>query len=90
MPKRQKNDLIKDLRFLYILYQSCSIFEKNYCLIQINVKSDKTKTNSVEIITFNDTHREKAPSNKIPTVTRSMNMDIWVVGKPNQLFIRGS
>ena len=26
------------------------------------------------------THREKAPSNKTPTLSKSMNMDIWVVG----------
>ena len=31
------------------------------------------------------THREIAPSNKIPALT-----DIWVVGTSNQLFIRGS
>ena len=37
-----------------------------------------------------DTHREKAPSNKTPALTKSMNMDIWVVGTPNQLFRRGS
>ena len=36
-------------------------------------------------ISLKDTHRGKAPSN-----TKSMNMDIWVVGKSNQLFIRGS
>ena len=27
-----------------------------------------------------DTHREKALSNKTPALTKSMNMDIWVVG----------
>ena len=30
-----------------------------------------------------DTHREKAPSNKTPPLTKSMNMDIWVVGTSN-------
>ena len=39
---------------------------------------------------FKDTHREKAPSNKTPALTKSMNMDIWVVGTSNQLFKRGS
>ena len=34
--------------------------------------------------------REKAPSNKIPALTKSMNMGIWVVGISNQLFIRDS
>ena len=37
-----------------------------------------------------DTPREKAPSQKTPALIKSMNMDIWVVGTSNQLFIRGS
>ena len=40
------------------------------------------------IFYFKDTHREKAPSNKIPALTKTIN--IWVVGTSNQLFIRGS
>ena len=36
------------------------------------------------------THKEKAPSNKITALTKSMNMDICVVGTLNQLFTRGS
>ena len=32
--------------------------------------------------------REKAPSNKTPALTKIMNMDIWVVGTLNQLFVR--
>ena len=37
-----------------------------------------------------DTHREEAPSNKTPALTKSANMGICVVGTSNQLFIRGS
>ena len=37
-----------------------------------------------------DTHRENAPTNNNSVLTKSMNMDIWVVGPSNQLFIRGS
>ena len=37
-----------------------------------------------------DTHREKAPSNETPTLIKSTNMGIWVVGATNQLLIRGS
>ena len=37
-----------------------------------------------------DTHREKAPSNKTPVLTKSVNIGIWVVGTTNQLFIGGS
>ena len=33
-----------------------------------------------------DTHREKASKNKTPTLLKSMNVDIWVVGTSNQLF----
>ena len=40
------------------------------------------------------TYRENAntnkTSNKTPALTKSTNMDIWVVGISNQLFIRGS
>ena len=43
-----------------------------------------------EKINLKDIHREKAPSNKTPTLTKSMNMDIWVVGASNRLFFRGS
>ena len=32
------------------------------------------------------THRENAPSNKAPTLTKSTNIGIWVVGTSNQLF----
>ena len=35
-----------------------------------------------------DTHRKKkTPSNKTSTLSKSMNMDIWVVGTSNQLFL---
>ena len=36
------------------------------------------------------THSEKTSSNETLALTRSMNMDIWVVATPNHLFIRGS
>ena len=38
---------------------------------------------------FKDTHMKKAPSNKTLALTKSMNMDIWVVGTSNQLLLRG-
>ena len=37
-----------------------------------------------------NTHRKKVPSNETPAIAKSMNMDVWVVGTSNQLFIRGS
>ena len=36
------------------------------------------------------THREKAPSNKIPALTKSINMHIWVVGTSSEPFLRSS
>ena len=35
-----------------------------------------------------DTHKEKAPSNKTPALTKSTNMGIWFVGTSNELVIR--
>ena len=39
---------------------------------------------------FKGTHSEKGPSNETPEFRKSMNMEIWVVGTSNQLFIRRS
>ena len=39
---------------------------------------------------FKDTYREKTPSKKNSALTKSTNIDIWVIGTSNQLFIRGS
>ena len=39
---------------------------------------------------FKDTHWEKVPLNKTQAITKSMNMDIWVVATSNLLFKRGS
>ena len=35
-----------------------------------------------------NTHREKAPSNKTPALTKSMDMYIWAIDTLNQLLIR--
>ena len=37
-----------------------------------------------------DTHREKASLNMTTLLTKSMNMDIWVVGTSNQPFLGDS
>ena len=39
---------------------------------------------------FKDTHREKAFSNETPSLSKSMDLDIWMVGTLNHLFIQGS
>ena len=38
---------------------------------------------------FKDTRRQKAPLNKTLALTKNMNMNVWVVGTSNQLFIKG-
>ena len=47
-------------------------------------------SNGYSRISFKDTQREKAPSNKTPAFSKSINMDIRVVGTSNQFFITGS
>ena len=37
-----------------------------------------------------NTHRENAPSNKTWELTKSMNMDTWIIGTLNQPFKKGS
>ena len=41
-------------------------------------------------ISFTAIHREKAPSKKIPVLTKNVTMDIWIVVTTNELFYRGS
>ena len=42
----------------------------------------------IRFVFIKDIHREKAPLNE--TTTKITNMDIWVVGTSNWLFLRGS
>ena len=37
-----------------------------------------------------DNYRENAPSSKTKSLTKIINMNIWVIGTLKQLFIRGS
>ena len=46
--------------------------------------------NNFKMNIIKDTHREKAPWNKTPAFTKSLNVDVRVVGSSNQHFIRGS
>ena len=39
---------------------------------------------------FKDTLRENTTSNKSQALAKSLNMDIWVIGTLNQVFIRNS
>ena len=42
------------------------------------------------IFVLKDIHREVSPSNKIPALTKSINMNILVVGTSKQPFIKSS
>ena len=37
-----------------------------------------------------DTHKKNTTLNKTRTLTKSMNMGIWLIGALNQLFVRGA
>ena len=66
-------------------------FYENVYISNFGINSLKyvaTKVLDFVLYDIKDTHREKALSHKAPAL--SMNIDIWVVGKPNELFIRGS
>ena len=72
-------------RFLYVLLCVLCMSECAYEWIRMQPPEVFCKK-----CVLKDTHRENAPSNKTPALTKSMNMDICVVGISNQLFIRGS
>ena len=58
--------------------------------LKSNKKYIFEKKNIFQFFEIKETHREKAPSNKTPGLTKSTIMGIWVVGTSNQPFIRGS
>ena len=55
-----------------------SLFENSHAGGPVHLK--------INLISLKDTHGQKAPSNEIPTLSESMNMDIWVVLKLKQNF----
>ena len=40
-------------------------------------------------ILVKDTHKENTLSNKTQAPSKTINIDIWIIGTSNQLFIRG-
>ena len=61
-----------------------------YKLILISIVLIKAVFTNSNNELLKDTHREKAPLNKTPVLTKGINMDIWAVITSIQLFIRGS
>ena len=72
--------------------------QKHLCLfldVKINflehIKKIKKPNKGINVLSFiKDADREKVHSKKTKTFLESMNMDIWVDGTSNQLFVRGS
>ena len=57
--------------------------------IKLSLESILTIIISLARKLIKDTQRGNIPSNKTQTLTKSTNMDIWLIGTLNQLFIRG-
>ena len=55
-------------------------------IIIVNIIYNACVNSNCEIL-LRDTHRENTTSTKTRALTKSMNMDIWVIGTSNQLFI---
>ena len=72
--------------------------QKHLCLfldVKINflehIQKIKKPNKGINVLSFiKDADREKVHSNKTKAFLESMNMDIWVDGTSNQLFVRGS
>ena len=74
----------------------CDDQRKSTELLQLELSVSKLTRNYLHCCTFlefmldlKDIHREKASSIKSPVLTKTMNMDIYVVDTSNQLFIGG-
>ena len=72
------------LKVIHILHSRC------HPKIIGDALKNKQKNKYILFMGFKGTHREKGPSNETPEFRKSMNMEIWVVGTSNQLFIRRS
>ena len=48
-----------------------------------SLKTNKSVGYNINFNIVKDTHREKAPENYTPALTKNMKMDIWVVGTSN-------
>ena len=60
----------------------------DYDMAETDVEKCKTYHEELKVV-LKHTHGQKAPSNKTPALTKSTNMDIWIVDTSNQLFIIG-
>ena len=58
-------------------------------IIIVNIIYNACVNSNCETL-LRDTHRENTTSTKTRALTKSMNIDIWVIGTSNQLFIGDS
>ena len=68
-------------------------FSASLCLAvrsRLNLFIADLPTPFVNWCLLKDTHRKKPPKNKVPALSKGMNIDIWLVSTSNQLFMRGS
>ena len=72
------------------MYMDKELIEDKALSNNRSIQWNKNYICKVLLNTFKDTHREKAPSNKTPTLRKITNMGIWTFGTLNQLFMRGS
>ena len=94
---KQKFKLNKKFSFQCVSEATARKFVKNLLshkatAVEIPVNALKNSETCLFKLTnwIEGTHREEAPSNKTPALTKSMNIDLYVVGTSNQLLIRGS
>ena len=67
-----------------IEYNKRNIFFKNHA------ENEAERLDPHLILFCKDTHRKMYRQIKLQRLKESTNMDVWVVGTLNQLFIRGS
>ena len=70
------------INFYDFIFHTDSLFSK--------LKLLKVKLLNELLFMLEDTHREKAPANETPALTKCTNAGIWAIGTSNQLFIKGS
>ena len=74
--------LWNSLKYFEYLWKKCLVTLIKHIREHYELKNYRSTT------LLNDAHREKALSNKTSALSKSMSMDIWVVGTLNQLFIK--
>ena len=78
------------LELFYSIIQNVQRFLHEGGQIDPPAPPEKTTLKKPSLIRAKDTRNENALTNKTQALTKSMNMDIWVISTLNQLIVRGS